>query len=85
MSDVVWQDGRFRVERTGDPDAPYRYMYSPPGGIPFRLGVKDPEVETLIRCSGMIPRRKPHRVFSTTSVAGDSHDPDTKETMLEQP
>jgi len=49
MSDVVWQHGRFRVERTGDPNATYRYMYGPPEGIPFRLGVKDPEMETLIR------------------------------------
>lgn len=49
MSDVAWQNGRFRVERTGDPDGPYRYMYSPPEGIPFRLGVKDPEMETLIK------------------------------------
>ena len=50
MADVAWEHEPYRVERTGDPQNPYAYLYTAPGGIaPVKLTVKDPELLTLLK------------------------------------
>lgn len=58
--EVVWERGPFRVERTGDPGFPFRYLYRYPrsgGRGKLLMPARDPELQALIR----VPRKDPQR------------------------